>query len=332
MKKQSIQYVRRGRTCRHRYIAAALIPLFALAILFAAIPVSAALPTEVFDIPDGGLWFPFDGNAEEASGALTGKLRGNPGFVEGRDGTADGAIYFETEDQAVALQIDDIWGNWTASFWVKAYGAPYHAFLCSSMSGSLRVIQDNGRVGATINGVVDNSVPYNIPLDTWTMLTFAYDDDVECTSVYINGEFFDAMFGLQPLGLTLLGNDAPEQKGWQSAPNYVLDDAWFFGRLLTDTEIRSLYETNTVPLPEVTEPAETEPEEIPETPEEEGTELATDGEEEDIDLPEIEDSPTEENAVREPKPGAAAAMVVIALFALFLICAGARAIFGRSKS
>ncbi|MBR5365397.1 MAG: hypothetical protein IK132_04065 [Clostridia bacterium] len=331
MKEYNDQHVRRGRACRYRYIAA-LISLFALAIFLAAIPASAVLPTEAIDIPDGGLWFPFDGNAEEASGAISGKLRGNPGFVEGRDGTADGAIYFETEDQAVALQIDDIWGNWTASFWVKAYDAPYHVFLCSSMTGSLRVVQDNGRVGATINGVVDNSVPYTIPLDTWTMLTFAYDDDVECTSVYINGEFFDAMFGLQPLGMTLIGNDAPEQKGWQSAPNYVLDDAWFFGRLLTDEDIRTLYETNTVPLPEVTEPAEPEAEitETPDIPEENPAE--PDGEEDETDPFDLEEDPAEESAVREPKPGAAAAMVVIAVLALFLICAGARALFGRSKS
>ena len=110
------------------------------------------------------------------------------------DGTADGAIYFETEDQAVALQIDDIWGNWTASFWVKPDAVTHHSFLCSSMTGSLRVIQDDGRVGATMNGIVDKSVPYQIPLGTWTMLTFVYDEELEYTSVYIDGEFFDGMY------------------------------------------------------------------------------------------------------------------------------------------
>ena len=105
---------------------AALFVFFALIVLSrAALPVSAAIPTTPFDIPDGGLWFKFDGNAEEASGALTGTLRGSPRFVEGRDGTSEGAISFETEEQAVALKIDDIEGDWTASFWVKVSGSPY---------------------------------------------------------------------------------------------------------------------------------------------------------------------------------------------------------------
>ncbi len=316
---------------------AVLFVLFALIVPpFAALPVSAELPTKTFDIPESGLWFRFDGDAEEASGALTGKLRGSPGFVEGRDGTPEGAIYFETEDQAVALQIDDVEGNWTASFWVKPDAVTKHSFLCSSITGSLRVIQDNGKVGATMNGIVDRSVPYQIPLDTWTMLTFAYDDDMELTSVYVNGEFFDGMYGWQTLGLTLIGNDAPEQKGWQSAPQYALDDTWFFGRLLTDEEILSLYETNTVPPPEeivpseLSDAAEAEPAGEAET-EPEADEPGDIWEAEDDEEDVTEDSPAEESGTRAPKPGAYAVLILIPLAALFLICAGWRALFGRSK-
>ena len=306
--------------------------LFALTLFtFAALPATAALPTKSFDLPAGGLWFPFDGNAEEASGALTGKLRGDPGFVEGRDGTPEGAIYFETEEQSVALQVDDIYGNWTASFWVRTSDVPHHVFLCSSITGSLRAIQDDGKVGATMNGIVDRSVPYRVPADTWTMLTFAYDDDIELTSVYVNGEFLDGMYGWQTLGLTLIGNDAPEQKGWQKAPGYALDDTWFFGRLLSDEEIKLLYETNAVPLPEESGGDETEtevpePEEGPPAEPDEPDEAEEDGGD-DPDVP--DDYPEEENEVREPKPGAPFAMGAILAFAVFLVCAGARALFGR---
>ncbi len=302
---------------------AAWTALFAVTALLCK-PVSAALPTQAIDMPESGLWFRFDGDAEEASGAVSGKLRGNPRFVEGRDGTEDGAIYFETESQSVALSIDDIEGNWTASFWVKSEGSSYHVFLCSSVTGSLRLIQDDGFVGATMNGILDRSVPYKVPTDEWTMLTFAYDDDIEVTSVYVNGEFLDGMYGWQTLGLTLLGNDAPEQKGWQSAPGYALDDTWFFGRLLSDEDIRTLYETNTVPLPE--------PEEAPETEgpaEEEDPPIEDEAAAEEPDGDEEAEAPAEEAAVRERKPGAFAAMGVIVLAALFLTCAGARALFGR---
>ena len=324
---------------------AALLVFCALTIfVFAAFPVSAALPTKLFDIPESGLWFPFDGNAEEASGAVTGKLRGSPRFVEGRDGTPDGAIYFETEEQSVALQLNDIEGDWTASFWVRPAAAQsYHAFLCSSLTGSLRMVQDDGMVGATMNGIVDRSVPYQIPIGTWTMLTFAYDDNSEVTSVYVNGEFFDGMLGWQTLGLTLIGNDAPEQKGWQSAPEYALDDTWFFGRLLSDDDIRSLYADNAVPAPPAV-PAE-EPEPEPEDPQDpaapeapaapadpaEPSEPEDEGEEDDFDDFESDEfAGEEENGPRERKPGALFAMAAVSLCALFLVCAGARALFGRS--
>ena len=301
--------------------------LFALLLFsLAALPASAVIPTVAFDLPAGGLWFPFDGNAEEASGALVGELRGSPGFVEGRDGTPDGAISFETEAQAVGLYVDDVEGNWTASFWVYPTAITHHSFLCSSITGSLRVIQDDGMIGETMNGIIDRSVPMQIPLDTWTMLTFAYDDEIECTSVYVNGAFFDGMYGFQTLGLTLIGNDAPEQKGWQSAPAYALDDAWFFGRLLTDDEIKTLYETNAVPLPEVPDEPEPEPEPETEAPPEEFPDESDEPEDAGLDDP---DELPEENETREPKPGAFVAMAVIALAALFLILAGGRALFGR---
>ena len=320
-------------------IAASLSALFLVTELFCA-SASAALPTKSVDLPSGGLHFTFDGDAEEASGAVSGRLRGDPRFAEGRNGEADGAIYFETDDQAVFLGIDDIEGNWTAAFWVRADGADRHVFLCSSMTGSLRMIQDDGMVGATMNGIVDRSVPYRIPTDEWTMLTFAYDDDMEITSVYINGEFFDGMYGWQTLGLTLLGNDAPEQKGWQSAPHYAMDEAWFFARLLSDDEIRTLYEDGEIPLPPEPEP-ETEPEPsetIPAenpaaAPAEAAEEAAPDPEdaEEDFDDP-LTDLSAVDNGPREPKPGAFAAMGAIVLCAAFLICAGWRAIFGRRAS
>ena len=82
----------------------------------------------------------------------------------------------------------------------------------------------------------------------------------------------------------------------------------------------------------MTEPGEPEAEitETPDIPEENLAE--PDGEEDETDPFDLEEDPAGESAVREPKPGAAAAMVVIAVLALFLICAGARALFGRSKS
>ena len=64
--------------------AALSVLLLSAGLLCGASTVSAEIPTKPFDIPDGGLRFRFDGDAEEASGAVSGRLRGNPRFVEGR--------------------------------------------------------------------------------------------------------------------------------------------------------------------------------------------------------------------------------------------------------
>ena len=63
-----------------------------LLIAVMAIPVLAEFDLEDFTIPDTGVHFAFNGDAKDEFGNVTGELVGDPTFVEGRDGTANGAV------------------------------------------------------------------------------------------------------------------------------------------------------------------------------------------------------------------------------------------------
>ena len=205
-----------------------------------AIPSLAEFPLEDFTIPDAGVHFAFNGDAKDEGGALTGELVGDPTFVEGRDGTANGAVYLDDNEQYILLGKNVDAESYTASFWAKVEDNTEHVFLCSSMLGSIRIIHDGGVVvGNTINGVVDNLSEYAAPRDEWVNLTFVYAN--ETMDIYSNGELVGSLSGALPLPFTLLGNEASEQKGWQSFPFLTLDDAYFFGRAFSADEVMDLY-------------------------------------------------------------------------------------------
>ena len=188
-----------------------------LLIAVMAIPALAEFPLEDLTLPAEGLHFGFNGDAKDDSGAVVGELVGEPTFVEGRDGTANGAVYLDDNEQYILLGRNVDAGNYTASFWAKVEDNTEHVFLCSSILGSIRIIHDGGvYVGSTINGVVDNISGYAAPRDEWVNLTFVYTGETETMDIYANGEFQDSVTGALPLPLTLIGNEATEQKGWQS--------------------------------------------------------------------------------------------------------------------
>ncbi|MBQ3956834.1 MAG: LamG domain-containing protein, partial [Clostridia bacterium] len=221
----------------------ALILLSAVLLIAAlAIPALAEFPLEDLTLPEGGLHFGFNGDAKDDSGAVVGELVGDPTFVEGRDGTANGAVYLDDNEQYIFLGKNVDAESYTAIFWAKVEDNTEHVFLCSSMLGSIRIIHDGGvYVGSTINGVVDNVSGYAAPRDEWVNLAFVYNGETETMDIYANGEFQDTLTGALPLPLTLLGNEASEQKGWQSYPFLTLDDAWFYGRAFTEDEVKAFY-------------------------------------------------------------------------------------------
>ncbi|MBQ4350208.1 MAG: hypothetical protein II768_03040, partial [Clostridia bacterium] len=116
----------------------ALILLSAVLLIAAlAIPALAEFPLEDLTLPEGGLHFGFNGDAKDDSGAVVGELVGDPTFVEGRDGTANGAVYLDDNEQYIFLGKNVDAESYTAIFWAKVEDNTEHVFLCSSMLGSI---------------------------------------------------------------------------------------------------------------------------------------------------------------------------------------------------
>ena len=137
-----------------------------LLIAVMAIPVLAEFDLEDFTIPDTGVHFAFNGDAKDEFGNVTGELVGDPTFVEGRDGTANGAVYLDDDTQYIFIGKYVDAESYTAIFWCKVEDNNEHVFLCSSILGSIRIIHDDGvHVGSTINGVVDHISDYEAPRD-----------------------------------------------------------------------------------------------------------------------------------------------------------------------
>ena len=213
-----------------------------LLIAVMAIPAFAEFDLEDFTLPESGVHFGFNGDAKADGDILTGELVGDPTFVEGRDGTANGAVYLDDNEQYIFLGKYVDAENYTANFWCKVEDNTEHVFLCSSILGSIRIIHDGGVVvGNTINGVVDNKSDYAAPRNEWVMMTFVYTGADEKMDIYANGELVGSLSGALPLPFTLLGNEATEQKGWQSYPFLTLDDAWFYPRAFTADEVKATY-------------------------------------------------------------------------------------------
>ncbi|MBR4896494.1 MAG: hypothetical protein IKZ41_08695, partial [Clostridia bacterium] len=211
-----------------------------LLIALLAIPAFAEFDLEDFTIPDTGVHFAFNGDAKDEFGNVTGELVGEPTFVEGRDGTANGAVYLDDDTQYIFIGKYVDADSYTAIFWCKVEENTEHVFLCSSILGSIRIIHDDAtHVGSTINGVVDNISDYAAPRDEWVMLAFVYAN--ENMDIYANGEYQTSLAGALPLPFTLIGNEAAEQKGWQKYPFLTLDDAWFYGRAFTADEVKTMY-------------------------------------------------------------------------------------------
>ena len=82
-----------------------VLTLLSVLLLIAAlsIPAFADFELEDFTLPDSGVHFGFNGDAKADGDILTGELVGDPTFVEGRDGTANGAVYLDDNEQYIFL-------------------------------------------------------------------------------------------------------------------------------------------------------------------------------------------------------------------------------------
>lgn len=195
-------------------------------------------------------YYPFNGNGEDASG----NGHGQSVATEVREAGSTGP-YFSNAIQfpvkASTFPIDRVFSR-TIAFWlkVKRYDTQWHGRTVALFGGTPlnyiyvdlagRLIVDNGRAGIEYQT--------QIPKDVWTFVAIATDSqDLRDLSIYINGVLVDSggtvVAGSEPYGLRQEGNGI-----WlpSFASLYFMDQYRFYSRRLSDVELKTLYDYESV--------------------------------------------------------------------------------------
>lgn len=210
--------------------------------------------------PTSGLvgYWPFTGNANDASG------NNHHGTVNGatltteRFGVANGAYFFDGVNDYIAIAPSSLVDNETAatlSFWLKRgtdddYGLPIH----TGNQGRIQtfVWKDSVAVGVTTNSDFDGSAPSEFTVSCnfiqtqWNHIILRYDGASKTLQIYLNGELKKETFAE--------GNIWAAQGCYLAFGVYylfgtphhgyykgILDDVRLYKRALNNSEIQSLY-------------------------------------------------------------------------------------------
>jgi trimeric autotransporter adhesin len=212
-------------------------------------------------VPTNGLaaWYPFSGNANDASG------NGNNGTVTSaslrtdRFGNTTGCYEFTSSSSKIDL------GNninpttaFTLSAWVYSYGqgqgfaqtiiskrgrpecAPFHGFDLRIANASNRIIENSLGAGSTWGASVNTTSGFNSD-NNWTHLITTYDGAV--AKIYLNGVLTtsanSSYYCAYPC-FTVIGNRKNDEANTFYF-NGRIDDVGIWNRALTQQEITALY-------------------------------------------------------------------------------------------
>ncbi|TAG51197.1 MAG: LamG domain-containing protein [Cytophagales bacterium] len=214
-------------------------------------------------------YYPFDGNANDASG------NGNNGTIFGatltnnRFGNPNNAFQFNGALESDYIESDIvISGSFTISIWYKAdvgssiidYPTMFHLFKNSNVRQETVINAIANQSGYGINRYksivrITNSLTDGLnqfsriyPIEgEWNHTTVVYDDSRKTSSFYTNGileseETFNQNFTLNSSIKARVGGNY--QLGSNSFFKGVLDEFRIYNRALTDCEIKKLYDCN----------------------------------------------------------------------------------------
>jgi len=204
-------------------------------------------------IPTNGLvaYYPFSGNAIDSSG------NGNNGTVNGatltndRFGKANSAYSFNGSSNFISLKsnyIQDFSSKFTISVWVnESYLNPnYNQTLVSS--NAFRFQTGSGTKSLAVaaawspTGIPQPATSNIIQLNTWTNVILVKNDTT--VNFYINGSKYDSSFSISSSLLVnnlRIGADGLTHIGLNDYFNGKLDDIAIYNRVLSNSEIQSLY-------------------------------------------------------------------------------------------
>ena len=234
----------------------------------------SVLINDVFEIPDGQVaYYPFDGNADDASG------NGYNGIIHGavltadRNGKAQSAYYFDGSNSYIdlgnAVDLKRYMSDYTVLGWIKLneFSATYHTIIMSNRNpdlatkpGSLIGIGGlqsslSKRVEYVQNTFVTGdeytydflSANTQLELDTWYYFCITYEYHGSLSNlikIYINGNLESQKLVGEVIDPenenTFLGCE-PELNPVEYSLHGCLDEIEFYNRALTEAEIMTLY-------------------------------------------------------------------------------------------
>lgn len=211
------------------------------------------VPTVGNCISTNGLvgWWPFNGNASDASGAgNTGTVSG-PVLTTGENNVTNGAYAFNGSTDYIEFptQIPSSTGSFTVSMWLKGVATAGDGYAYGIIRSNVNTIggsvywlgiRDTGKYSTAVNGnFTQGSTTVTASGSTWVHLAITYDGSKQTT--YINGAqaatyTFGAITNTASGTRTLVGSYA----GYRALQGSV-DDIRIYNRALSATEMQNIY-------------------------------------------------------------------------------------------
>ena len=195
-------------------------------------------------------YYPFEGDANDWVGSSNGTLNGSPAFAAGIVGQA---VVLNGSSQSVTLPVAitnalAIASNWSISLWFKATttagtqtilgsatGASNQVYL-QIVSGNLTSLRYNGSVYAGFTSAVSAGSWYHAVLASNGITTALYVNGVIVSTTTASGT-------TSGTNATYLGCDTTGAGQWF---NGLIDDVGFYNRVLSPSEITTLYTNATL--------------------------------------------------------------------------------------
>lgn len=214
--------------------------------------VSLTIDAEPFPIYQLAAYYPFSGDAQDASG------NGNDGIVTGaslttdRFGHPDSAYHFDGIDDYISVRYDSSLSfphDMTAAAWIQTTddaGGIAHEhngytdgnFVFGlSQGGKFRF----GRSAILVSGQYDSQF---VSDDRWHFVVGVYDDTHHLVKHYIDGALVQSYEDLQSLPDYHLALIIGDENNHLYAFNGVIDDVRLYSRALSDAEIWALWSAN----------------------------------------------------------------------------------------
>jgi len=214
--------------------------------------------------------YKFDGDLTDAVGNSHGEFldgNGDLSFIEGHDGTPNGAIDFPADpddNQGYAIQVgrfspivEGVDSSMTVSFWAKWHGSTgsWQDIINkrddwdeTAMTWGINQHEATGHVISVRQPESNADSKGGVPEGVWTHVAVSYVDGE--IKFYMNGEHYDTVpytLGTGFDAMIRMGSAANTDGTWRDGDAYngALDDVRFYSRILNDDEIMGIYKETT---------------------------------------------------------------------------------------